>query len=272
MQVERALILWRDDHLEYDCKTKVLKHLRKTSAQDFSGTNYKSITLGWLERIREKRKRDTTFFAKVCKEAHNIHFAAAGKGKLSGSADNHSDLEIEERAGVMSDASDDLDEGTSNTAKGMPLAVWDLSRDAMQDAANDGGAIDGGNRSNGGDEGAIDGGNGSNSGDGGANGVGNGDDEGANDGGNGDDEGANDGGNGSNGDDEEHESVDDSADDEEHEGADDSDDEEHEGVDELDDGDSADDEDDTINYDTDELYTHGQDRNGNGFEADYCDE
>jgi hypothetical protein len=149
LQVERALILWRDDHLEYDRYT--LKHLRKTSAQDFSGTNYKSITRGWLERIREKRKKDNNFFAKVCKEARNLYFAAAGKGKSvtgSGSAE-HSDVEIEERAGVMSDDSDDPDEGTSNIVKRM----WDpASRDAMQDAANDGGAIDGANGNNGDDE------------------------------------------------------------------------------------------------------------------------
>ena len=131
MQVERALNLWRDDHLKYDRNT--LKHLRTTSAQDFSGTNYKSITLGWLERIREKRKKDNTFFAKVCKEAFNIYSATAGKSKLSatsGSADKHSDLEIEERVGVMSDDSDDLDEGTSNVAKGM----WNPSCDDMPDA------------------------------------------------------------------------------------------------------------------------------------------
>jgi len=132
LQVERALNLWRDDHLKYDRNT--LKHLRTTSAQDFSGTNYKSITLGWLERIREKRKKDNTFFAKVCKEAFNIYSATAGKSKLSatsGSADKHSDLEIEERVGVMSDDSDDLDEGTSNVAKGM----WNPSIcDDMPDA------------------------------------------------------------------------------------------------------------------------------------------
>ena len=132
MQVERALNLWRDDHLKYDRNT-----LKTTSAQDFSGTNYKSITLGWLERIREKRKKDNTFFAKVCKEAFNIYSATAGKSKLSatgsGSADKqHSDLEIEERVGVMSDDSDsdDLDKGTSNVAKGM----WNPSCDDMPDA------------------------------------------------------------------------------------------------------------------------------------------
>ena len=171
MQVERALILWRDDHLEYDRKT--LKHLRRTSAQDFSGTNYKSITLGWLERIREKRKKDNTFFAKVCKEARDIYFAMAGKGKAgaSGSADKNSDVEIEERIGVMSDAdSDDLNEGIS-----------------MQVAANDGG-----NGNNGDDGGANDGDSGNNS-----------DDEGArplSDGGNGNN--SDDEGNENNGDDE----------------------------------------------------------------------
>jgi hypothetical protein len=105
LQVERALILWRDDHLKYDRNS--LKHLRVTSAHDFSGTNYKSITLGWLERIREKRKKDNTFFAKVCTEAQNIS-VAAGKSKVP--ADQHSDCEIEERVGVMSDDdSDDLE-------------------------------------------------------------------------------------------------------------------------------------------------------------------
>jgi len=142
LKVERALILWRDDHLKYDRDT--LKHLRKTSAQDFSGTNYKSITLGWLERIREKRKKDNTYFAKVCKEAYNLYLAT-GKGKSpatgSGSADKHSDLEIEERVGVMSDSDDsDLDEG--NIAKGM----LNPSRDAMPDA--DEGANDDGNARN----------------------------------------------------------------------------------------------------------------------------
>ena len=136
MQVERALILWRDNHLKYDRNT--LKQLRTTSAQDFSGTNYKSITLGWLERIREKRKKDNTFFAKVCTEARNLYFAT-GKSKLpaSGSASKHSDCEIEERVGVMSD--DDSDEGTSNiniAARG----IWNHNSmpDADENANDDG--------------------------------------------------------------------------------------------------------------------------------------
>ena len=88
---------------------------------------------GWSAYGRSV-KRTILFFEKVCKEAFNIYSATAGKSKLSatgsGSADKHSDLEIEERVGIMSDDSDDLDEGTSNGAKGM----WNPSCDDMPDA------------------------------------------------------------------------------------------------------------------------------------------
>ena len=108
----------------------------------FSGTNHKSITLGWLERIREKRKKDNTFFAKVCKEAHDLYFATAGKGKASltgnGSA-AHSDLEIEERIGIMSDDdSDDLNEGTSNARDAASMQVAVNGCDGNGGSGNDG--------------------------------------------------------------------------------------------------------------------------------------
>ncbi|KAF8799970.1 hypothetical protein BYT27DRAFT_7217329 [Phlegmacium glaucopus] len=79
-------------------------HHRTSSAQDFSGTNYRSSTLGWLECIREKRKKDANFFAKVCKQACEFYHLT-GKNKLSASH-QYSDCEIEEHAGVMSDDSD----------------------------------------------------------------------------------------------------------------------------------------------------------------------
>ncbi|KAF8805127.1 hypothetical protein BYT27DRAFT_7213102 [Phlegmacium glaucopus] len=100
--VERALVLWRDNHLEYERGT--VKHHRTSSAQDFSSTNYRSSTLGWLERIREKHKKDANFFAKVCEQACELCHLT-GKNKLSVSH-QYSDCEIEERAGVMSDDSD----------------------------------------------------------------------------------------------------------------------------------------------------------------------
>lgn len=60
------------------------------------------------------------FFAKVCKEACDHYGSTTGKGKVParGSADKHSDCEINERVGVMSDSdSDDSDGGTNGTTQ-----------------------------------------------------------------------------------------------------------------------------------------------------------
>jgi hypothetical protein len=113
LQVERALVLWRDNHLEYERGT--LKHHRTSSAQDFSGTNYRSSTLGWLEHIREKRKKDNDFFTKVCEQARELCHLNGKNKPLAGG--QYSDCEIEERAGVMSDESDG-DEEYTTTARG----------------------------------------------------------------------------------------------------------------------------------------------------------
>ncbi len=107
-QCERALTLWRDDLLKYDNGS--LKMTRTSARHDFSGTNYRSCTLGWLAGIQQKRRTDKKFFERVCNEAREIAQRSIGKGKqLDGSqgGDQFSDCEIADRAGIMSDESDE---------------------------------------------------------------------------------------------------------------------------------------------------------------------
>jgi hypothetical protein len=118
-QCERALTLWRDDLLKYDNGS--LKMTRTSARHDFSGTNYRSCTLGWLAGIQQKRRADKKFFERVCTEAHEIALRSMGKGKpLDGSqaGNQYSDCEIADRAGIKSDESDEEDADNQTTVPG----------------------------------------------------------------------------------------------------------------------------------------------------------
>ena len=96
--------------------------MNRTSVRhDFSGTNYRSCTLGWLAGIQQKRRVDKKFFERVCNEARKISQRTSSvKGKLAdgSQADNqHSDCEIADRAGIKSDESDD-EEGNQTGVPG----------------------------------------------------------------------------------------------------------------------------------------------------------
>ena len=93
---------------------------RTSVRHDFSGTNYRSCTLGWLAGIQQKRRADKKFFDRVCDEAREIAQRSA-KGKLVDESDTdnqHSDCEIADRAAIQSDESDHDDEDPDQT--GMP--------------------------------------------------------------------------------------------------------------------------------------------------------
>jgi hypothetical protein len=109
-QCERALTLWRDDLLKYENGS--LKMTRTSSQHDFSGTNYRSCTLGWLADIQQKHHADKKFFERVCNEAHEIAQRSMGKGKLSDgsqASNQYLDCEIADCAGIKSDESDEED-------------------------------------------------------------------------------------------------------------------------------------------------------------------
>jgi hypothetical protein len=91
--------------------------MNRTSVRhDFSGTNYRSCTLGWLAGIRQKRWANKKFFERVCNEACEISQRSV-KGKLVEADNLHSDCEIADRAGIQSDESDDED-GNQTRAPG----------------------------------------------------------------------------------------------------------------------------------------------------------
>ncbi len=111
--------MWRDNLLKYEKGS--LKINRTSARHDFSGTNYRSCTLGWLAGIQQKRQTDKMFFAKVCEEAQEIALSVTGKSKLSNGprrGDQYSDCEIADRAGIQSDESkldeSELDESELN--------------------------------------------------------------------------------------------------------------------------------------------------------------
>ena len=117
-QCEWALTLWHDDLLKYENGS--LKMTRTSARHDFSGTNYRSCTLGWLAGIQQKCRTDKKFFERVCNEAHEIALRSMGKGKqLDGSqaGDQYSDCKIADRAGIKSDESD---EEVSDNQTGVP--------------------------------------------------------------------------------------------------------------------------------------------------------
>ena len=89
---------------------------RTSTRHDFSGTNYRSCTLGWLAGIQQKRRVDKRFFGRVCDEAREILGTVKGKVVDGSQADNqYLDCEIADRAGIKSDESeaDDEDGGQS---------------------------------------------------------------------------------------------------------------------------------------------------------------
>ena len=84
--------------------------MNRTSVRhDFSGTNYRSCTLGWLAGIQQKRRADKKFFDRVCNEAREIAQGSVKSKFVDKSEANnqHSDCEIADRAGIKSDESDD---------------------------------------------------------------------------------------------------------------------------------------------------------------------
>ena len=119
-QCERALTLWCDDLLKYENGS--LKMTRTSAQHDFSGTNYRSCTLGWLAGIQQKHRTDKKFFERICNEAHEIALHSMSKGKqLDGSqADQYSDCNIADRAGIQSDKSD---EEVADNQTGVPRSL-----------------------------------------------------------------------------------------------------------------------------------------------------
>jgi hypothetical protein len=123
-QCERALALWHNDLLKYEGGS--LKMNRTSAQHDFSGTNYRSCTLGWLAGIQRKRRTDRNFFGRVCDEAYEIAQQVMGKGKLSGADVQYSDCEIADRAEIDSDA-DESDGKDINDQMNVPGPSQDHS-------------------------------------------------------------------------------------------------------------------------------------------------
>ena len=119
-QCERVLTLWRDGLIQYENGSPKMD--RTSSRHDFSGTNYRSCTLGWLAGIQQKRRVDKFFFERVCNEAREIAQCSLGKGKLDGSHTGdqleYSDVEIADRAGFKSDESDREDADNQRPSQG----------------------------------------------------------------------------------------------------------------------------------------------------------
>lgn len=81
---------------------------RTSSRHDFSGTNYRSCTLGWLAGIQQKRQANKKFFTKVCNEARELALNVVGRGKPQfDNCQGDSDCEIADRACIQSDESDE---------------------------------------------------------------------------------------------------------------------------------------------------------------------
>ena len=112
-QVERALTLWRDNHLEYRNSVLSVKETEpvkpgqkgetstsKMTAYDFSRTNWEQGTVGWLKGIQKKYDQ---IFPGVCDEAHTI---AGVKGRV----DSDSEADSDSAGGRAAIDSDDTDE------------------------------------------------------------------------------------------------------------------------------------------------------------------